>query len=997
MKSFLKYVAQDIANDYIKEDNTDLSQVAVVFPNKRASLFLNEELMAIIDRPFWCPTYITISDLFRRHSKLQVADPIKLICDLYKTFIECTGMDETLDHFYGWGQLLLADFDDIDKNMADAHQIFTNLENLHDLDDDSYLTDEQRKILTKFFANFKDAPQTELKERFKKLWNHLAEIYTKFNERLASQGLAYEGALYRQVAENKLLQFEHTTYLFVGFNMMQRVELQLYDQLKSKAECHFYWDYDCYYVNDKKSKKSLDRTEWNIKNEAGHYISQYLADYDNKLDNDADHDLIYDNMNRPKDLTYISAPTENIQARYVNDWLLDNDRYKDGRKTAIVLADESLLQTVIHSLPSEVKEHVNITIGYPLQQTPFFSLVQQVIRLQTIGHNKNNDTYRLSYISKVLKHPYAKFISSSCEALREDLEGKKIFHPTRERLCKNEDDAGLQLLFCCLDAAENFNLALADYLVKLLKMIGMNAKDHTDPLFQESLYRSYTLINRLRGLVEADDLVVDTITFERLIQQLFQATSVPFHGEPAVGIQIMGVLETRNLDFEHILVLSCNEGNLPKGVNDSSFIPYSIRKAYGLTTVDNKVAIYAYYFLRMIQRAKDVTLTYNNATEDGHSGEMSRFMLQLMVESQHHIEHCTLTAGQNPQRPTYEAMQKGEKSMSTLNGMKFITPTFLSTYLRCPKRFYYKYIQQLEESEELEEEIDNRIFGNIFHRAAQLFYLKMANPDDLAIDEKTGEPYLTKEICVTKGDIEHYAKNEKYITDIIDEAFREELFKVDSKSYHPDYNGLQLINREVIISYLKQLLKIDLELAPFYIKGLEIKVSREFSFDTPDGKKTLLLGGYIDRLDSVSSNGNADLSNITERIRVIDYKTGRTPTTFPREVATIFDPSELGKHTDYYLQAMLYSLIVKHDQTRLNPANDPVSPALLFIQQSGAKGYDPTLKFGKDVISDAATYEEEFMEGLRGLFAEIFDPHLAFSPTEDKQRCNNCPYAELCR
>jgi len=996
MKSFLKYVAQDIVNDYIKEGNTDLSQVAVVFPNKRASLFLNEELMAIIGRPFWCPTYITISDLFRRHSKLQVADPIKLICDLYKTFVECTGVDETLDHFYGWGQLLLADFDDIDKNMADAHQIFTNLENLHELDDDSYLTDEQRKILSKFFANFKDAPQTELKERFMKLWNHLAEIYTKFNERLASQGLAYEGALYRQVAENKELQFEHTTYLFVGFNMMQRVELKLYDQLKRKAECHFYWDYDYYYVNDKKSNRSLDRTEWNIKNEAGHYISQYLADYDNKLGNHAEHDQIYDNMSRPKDLTYISAPTENIQARYVNDWLMENDRYKDGRRTAIVLADESLLQTVIHSLPKEVKEHVNITIGYPLQQTPFFSLVQQVIRLQTIGHNKNNDTYRLTYINKVLKHPYAKFISGKCEALREDLETKKVFHPTRERLCKDED-AGLQLLFGYLDAAENFNLALANYLVNLLKMIGMNAKEHQDPLFQESLYRSYTLINRLRGLVEAGDLVVDTITFERLIQQLFQATSVPFHGEPAVGIQIMGVLETRNLDFEHVLVLSCNEGNLPKGVNDSSFIPYSIRKAYGLTTVDNKVAIYAYYFLRMIQRAKDVTLTYNNATEDGHSGEMSRFMLQLMVESQHHIEHCSLTAGQSPQRPAYEAFPKDEKVMSTLNGMKFITPTFLSSYLRCPKRFYYRYIQRLEQPEELEEEIDNRIFGNIFHRAAQLFYLRMANPDDLAVDEQTGEPYLTKEICVMKGDIEHYAKDEKFITDIIDEAFREELFKVDSKSYHPDYNGLQLINREVIISYLRQLLKIDQELAPFYIKGLEIKVSREFSFDTPDGKKTLRLGGFIDRLDSVSSNGHADLSNIAERIRVIDYKTGRTPTTFPREVATIFDPSELSKHTDYYLQAMLYSLIVKHDQTRLNPANDPVSPALLFIQQSGAKDYDPTLKFGKEVITDAATYEEEFMEGLRGLIAEIFDPRLAFSPTEDRQRCTNCPYAELCR
>ena len=199
MESFLKYVAQDILQEY----GTDLSHVAVVFPNKRASLFLNEELMRQVGHPIWCPTYITISDLFRRHSNLQVADPIKLICDLHKTFIEAVLTDETLDHFYGWGQLLLADFDDIDKNMADAQQVFFNVENLHALDDDSYLTEEQRKILKKFFGNFRDDQDSELKKRFLQLWSHLGEIYTNFNQRLEAQGLAYEGALYRKVADRK--------------------------------------------------------------------------------------------------------------------------------------------------------------------------------------------------------------------------------------------------------------------------------------------------------------------------------------------------------------------------------------------------------------------------------------------------------------------------------------------------------------------------------------------------------------------------------------------------------------------------------------------------------------------------------------------------------------------------------------------------------------------------------------------------------------------------
>lgn len=984
-------------NDY----GTDLSEIVVVFPNKRASLFLNEELMKLAARPIWCPTYVTISDLFRRHSSLQVADPIKLICDLHKSFIACTGMDETLDHFYGWGQLLLADFDDLDKNMGDARQIFMNLANLHELDDDSYLDEEKRTILKKFFSNFTEDHSTELKRKFVELWNHLYDIYLDFNKRLLDQGLAYEGALYRRVVENKEIVFEHQTYLFVGFNMMQTVELKLYDILKSKANCHFYWDYDKYYVDAKKKSHALQREDWNIKNEAGHYISRYIGEFGNKLSDSSKHDVIYDNLGREKDITFMNAPTENIQARFVYDWLMEKvkdengnetRRFEANRKVAIVLADESLLPTVIHSLPTELGNQVNITLGYPLQQTPFYSLMQHIIRLHTLGHVKGSTTFRLAYVMKVLRHPYAKFISPKNEEVLHDLEEKRQFFLSSESLCLDE---GMSLVFADLESTENFNLSLVSTLVKILKLIGTQSQHLEDPLFQESLFRTYTLVNRLLGLIKSGDLYVDVITLERLLQQLFQTTNIPFHGEPAVGVQIMGILETRNLDFRHVLILSCNEGNLPKGVNDSSFIPYSIRKAYGLTTVDNKVAIFAYYFLRLLQRASDVTLTYNNATEDGHTGEMSRFMLQLLVESNHPIKRCSIIAEQNVERPAFESVDKDEHIMKILNKPHLITPTYLNTFIRCQKRFYYKYILGLQEPDELQEEIDNCIFGNIFHRAVQFIYLKMASPSDITTNEK-GEPQLIRPIVIQKGDIENVMKDESLIYRIIDDAFNEELFKVKANGSRQKYNGLQLINREVIASYLRQLLRIDQELAPFTVLGLELKVESKFQFNTPDGMKSLSLGGFIDRLDAIAANGNPGMSNLAERIRVIDYKTGRTPSTLPKDVESLFMSSELSKHTDYYLQAMLYSLIVKHSQ-KYNPASDPVSPALLFIQQSGAKGYDPTLKFGKDVIWDAATYEKEFMEGLQELISHIFDPSESFCPTDDKQRCESCPYASLCK
>ena len=982
MKAFLKIVAKDMLEKY----GTDMSDIAVVFPNKRASLFLNNYLAQLAHKPIWTPTYITISDLFRRHSDLKVADPIKSICDLHKTFVKCTGIDETLDHFYGWGQLLLADFDDVDKNMVDAKQLFANLSDIHELDDVSYLTDYQKEMIRKFFSNFSDDHNSELKKRFLQLWCHFYDIYTEFNQRMTEQGLAYEGALYRSVVSNESIEFRHKKYLFVGFNMMQVVELNLLNRLKKQGKAAFYWDYDQYYMDGN--------------NEAGHYIRQYLPYYPNELA-DYPQQEIYNNMTKNKDITYISAPTENIQARYVNSWLKENGRYKMGRNVAIVLSDESLLQNVIHSLPQEVGS-INITIGYPLQQTPFYSLIQQLIQLQGIGHSKQGDTYRLHYVLIALRHPYTRYISEKYTELLAKLDEQKRFYPSREFLSLDGDE-GLTLLFRNLEEAtasqDEYNRKLITYLLDVLRTIGTHAKELNDPLFHESLYRTYTLLNRLQDLIIAGDLQVDIITLERLIQQLIQTTSIPFHGEPAEGIQVMGVLETRNLDFDHILVLSCNEGKLPKGVNDSSFIPYSLRKAYGLTTVENKVAIFAYYFHSMLQRAHDITLTYNNATEDGQSGEMSRFMLQMMVESQHSIRRKTLVAGQKPLRPAYSDAQKTDEVMAVLDNIKMITPTFLNTYQRCQKQFYYKYVKGLLEPDEIDEdEVDNKIFGNIFHRAAELFYYTFASKDDIATDDQ-GKQRLIRPIVITADNLDHALKDTSLVYRLVDQAFREELFKVSSSDYHPKYNGLQLINKEVIASYLRQLITIDRRQAPFTIIGMEIVVSTTLGVATARGQKLFRIGGFIDRLDSVAASGNPSaLGNLAERIRVIDYKTGRSRTSHPKDIEEVFStqPLAIGKHNDYYLQAILYSLIVKNDR-RYNPAQEPVSPGLLFIQNAGADDYDPTLKLGKELLTDVAPLETEFTDHLRSLLADIYDPALPLKPTEDKKRCVFCPYAALCK
>lgn len=882
MKTFLEYVAEDIINKY----GTNLSRTAVVFPNKRAALFLNEHLVRLAGKPIWSPSYITISELFRRHTQLVTGDQIKLICDLYKTYTEVTGSDETLDHFYGWGQVMLADFDDIDKNMADAKKVFCNLRDLHELDDVSYLSPEQVETLKLFFSNFSEDKTTELKKRFMKIWSRFGDIYRLYNERLEAQGIAYEGALYRKVATDDSVDFDFDRYIFVGFNVLQRVEQLLFSKLQKMGKAKFYWDFDDYYLATKTGHVNPS--------EAGHYIKQYLPYFTNELDtSDAD---IYRNFRKAKKITYASATTEDVQARYVGQWLKEGNRINDGRKTAVVMCDEALLQSVIHSIPEEVND-INVTTGYPLQQTHFASLLEDIAAQHT-----------------------------------EDYDNKQLL----------------------------------EWAIAMLKLM---AQGHTDTsgettgpdnqLTSEALFRTYTVVNRLLELVNNGDLDVDRRTMMRLYGEIVRTTSIPFHGEPVVGVQFMGVLETRNLDFVHLLVLSCNEGNMPKGVNDTSFIPYNVRKAHGLTTIDNKVSIYAYYFYRLMQRAEDITIVYNNAADVTSTGEMSRFMLQMLVESGHDIERLALSLPQEAGSTTCQDEKKTKEVMERLHkrfdkqrnperATPMFTPSSLNIYQKCPKRFYYRYVAEIIEPEDDADDgkIDAPTFGNIFHDAVQKIYDRVID----AYKSNTIQPQTLKQLLA----------NDAYIKGVVDDIM------------HP-VNGIQLINASVIITYIKQLLKIDSRLAPFTILGLENVVMKDINVKTAEGQLTTTIGGRIDRMDCVTC------ADGVRRIRVIDYKTGKNNK----------------KNDGYILQSFIYSLLVD-ESPMMNPKKLEVSPALLYIQHSAGKDFDPTVVYEKEKVTDVSKFREEFMNTVEQIIAEIFNPEQPFACTDDKTACTHCPYCNLC-
>ena len=982
-KTFLEHVALDL----LRKHGTDLSRLVVVFPNKRASLFLNGHLSRLSQRPLWSPRYISISDLFRQLSSRSLADPIKLVCELHRSFTAMTGIDETLDHFYGWGQLLLADFDDLDKSMADADRLLANLQDLHELDDTDYLTEEQKAALRQFFSTFSADHTSLLRERFLHLWSRMADIYHDFNRRLAEQGLAYEGALYREVVEtltnapNPLPRSaqrdaceasgsKKAQYIFVGFNVLQPVEQRLFTFLKREGIAHFYWDFDDYYKDS----------------EAGMFIAKNLLLFPNELDSKDEN--IYDCFSQPKAITLASAPTENIQARYVAQWLapqLSDLKSEPSPDTAIVLCDEKLLPTVIHCLPDGV-DHVNVTTGYPLSQAPAASLIATLFALRTQGYQPSRDRYRLRQVNALLRHPYMADLSPQVVELQRQLNEQKLYYPTPSQLCT--DDA-TTLLFRPLDATDNGALLRwMTYVLRAVATTGHDRQEGPQPtddssgqafnIRSESLFRAYTLLNRVLTLVTSGDLQVDVITLQRLVGHLIQTTSIPFHGEPARGLQVMGLLETRCLDFRHVLLLSAGEGNIPKGVSDTSFIPYALRKAYGLTTADHKVAIYSYYFHRLLQRADDVTILYNNATSDGHTGEMSRYVLQLMVEDRHHhIATQMLQAPLTfiPFRP--KAVDKTPAMMHRLltrfscqdtpDQGPLLTPTAINRYLRCPLQFYYTYVHDLREPDDTDDDtIDNRIFGNIFHEAARMVYSRL----------------MEKSRQIVATDIDRLLRSGVDIERAVDQAIRQELFRLDTGRI-PDLSGLQLINREVIIHYLRQLLTIDRRLAPFTIVGLETDVTLPLTTNHIN----TVIGGRIDRLDRIVKDGR-------EQIRVIDYKTGsRVPTPLP-DVEAIFRQDQLKNHSDYYLQTFLYGIIVARQSST---SSTPVAPALLFIQHAGADDYSPVLKFGRDYIDDVAPHAEPFMSLLTQVVDEIFDPSTSFLPTEDRSRCTNCPFRLLCQ
>jgi CRISPR/Cas system-associated exonuclease Cas4 (RecB family) len=958
MESFLKLVAADL----YKHTEGNLAHTAVVFPNKRAGLFFNEYLAQESESPIWSPAYVSISELFRSLSPWEVGDPVKLVCELYKIFRRETQSTETLDDFYFWGEMLISDFDDADKNKVDTDKLFSNLQDLRNIMDDyTFIDDEQEEAIRQFFQNFSIERRTALKERFISLWDVLGNIYKGFRESLASQNIAYEGMMYRHVIEHlDVDKLPYEKYVFVGFNVLNKVEHTLFTQLKDAGKAVFYWDYDEFYMKENRQA---------VTHEAGEFIRRNLRDFPSPLSGE-----LFKNLSKPKEVHYIASSTENAQARYQPQWIRNNLTTPE-KETAVVLCNEALLQPVLHSLPAEVK-HVNITMGFPLSQTPVYSFLIALLELHTHGFNFKSGRYTFQSVVTLLKHPYTRQLTGQAELLEKELTRNNRFYPLPGELGKDEF---LTRLFTPLSGNLNLCIRLSETLQQVAGIYQANTSgtedtDAFNQLYRESLFKAYTTINRFRTLIEEDELTVQSETFRRLLVKVLSATNIPFHGEPAIGMQVMGVLETRNLDFRHLVLLSVNEGQLPKSGGDSSFIPYNLRKAFGMTTIEHKIAVYAYYFYRLLQRAERITLMYNTSSDGLNRGEWSRFMLQFLIEWPHPITRQFLEAGQSPQGTSPITVEKTPDVMRRMQSLfdvranpkaKF-SPSALNYYLDCPLKFYYRYVAGLSAPDEVSAEIDSATFGSIFHYAAEHIY------KDLTTHGKV----------INKEALETLLRNEVKLQDYVDTAFKKLFFNVPQNE-KPEYNGVQLINSAVIARYLKQLLQNDLRYAPFTFIASEMEVDEPIDIQTPKGVIKSRIGGIIDRMDSKDGT-----------LRIVDYKTGGDADT-PPHVESLFIPDK--KRSNYVFQTFLYAAIMCRKQPTMK-----IAPALLYIHRAATETYSPVIQMGeprkpKEAVEDFSKYEKEYRERLQGLLEEIFNPEKSFTQTEIIEKCTYCDFKALCK
>ena len=974
MKAFLKQVAE---HWYAAGD---IRKICFIFPNRRSLAFFRKYLSETVAEksrvPVESPELFTVNDFFYRVTGAAAAGRVTLLLELYRCYCRVHPRPEPLDDFIFWGDVLLQDFDDVDKYLVDPSGLFTNVSDLKDMHDSfSYLTDTQRAAVERFVGHFQrgarrpEEGKKDVKGSFLQVWNILLPLYKGFREALGARGLAYDGQVYRTLAERLaegsaadilagvFPQTEH--FVFVGLNALNECERRVMRRMRDAGLASFCWDWSDGWIGDPQNKSSVFMKD-NLLDFPQAFPLEDLGGHTPRIDVLAVPSSVGQAMQLPAILATLAGSS------------CGGDMSCLGIGTAVVLPDEGLLLPVLNAIPPEIGD-INVTMGYPMSASAFHSFLNEVCALQMHLRRREDGWYFYHrQVHAILSNSI--FKTAAGEAGRtaaarvkaasqyyipqSELSGdpvlEAVFFPVVED--SRKPDAGMVKAFC-------------SYLCNIISTVAPLLKDAPDMAVELDFAKEcYLAVNRLSD----EDLPVLPATFVRLLSQVLAPVAVPFTGEPLKGLQVMGPLETRALDFRNLVILSAGEGVFPRRSSSSSFIPPELRRGFGMPTYEYQDAVWAYYFYRMIRRAENVWMVYDSRTEGLRTGEESRYIKQLELhfgaDMVRHVAKAAVSVGKDA-----EPIPKTPDDVRAVRDT-FLSASSLQNYLACPVKFYYHTVRRLKPEEEVSESLDAGMIGNVFHNTMCALYTgRFAMDPSFPVDRKSMESRAGDALrFVSKDYVRSWLERPEAVKARIRSLIKAELHTFE-------VSGRNLVLEDVVFQYVMKVLERDLEhmqrcgVDSFEVLGLEKECFWDF-----DGFR---FKGYIDRLDRF----------LPEELRVVDYKTGKVDdddidvfdSTAEKIVAKLFGPDN-SKRPKIALQLFLYDMFVEGDvPAGAVLSNSVYAPARLFVSEVRNVPASPLfISMMKERLSD--------------LLREIADTSIPFTHTADAVTCSLCDFKNIC-
>lgn len=907
MQSFIEEVVGNLL-----DSDTEISNYIFVLPSKRAGTFLKNSIAKSCKKTMFSPEIYSIETFVEQLAGLNYASSTEQLFALYNSYLATTKetQKDSFLAFSKWGQTILQDFNEIDRYLVATDKIFSHLSAIQEMN--TYMQEEK----------------TQMIQDYVKFWNTLDALYHHFNKSLVEKQIATQGYIYRKACENIhsfITNHFHQKIVFIGFNALNKAEEYIIEETLEKGLADIYWDIDRYFLED-----------------PIHDASYFIRQHQKNWDYFKQHSLkgISNHYCTPKNIQIIGVPKNVSQANYASSLLHNICQNNPNllKNTALVLGDENLLNPIINAIPKEI-DRINITMGYPLSKTPLAGLFSLYFDLW-LGKTENGWFYE--YLLNMLANPYISYFLEEKETnnaglLSTTIKSKNWSYIKSQQLYHQiENKERIAILFPEQDFTVSTFLENCLQIITHLKQRFQALEHHLE---LEYLFRFYTLFNQIALITEQHSFIADIKSLQSLYKELLASESLDFQGEPLQGTQIMGMLESRNLDFETVIITSVNEGILPSGKSNNSFIPFDIKVQYGLPTYKEKDAVYTYHFYRLLQRAKNIYIIYNTEPNVLEGNEKSRLITQLLTDDHKKNDIQEITAASlvktSPISP--QVIVKNEALLTQIEALatKGFSPSSLSNYIRNPIDFYKKSILKINDTNEVEESVAANTFGTIVHDSLESLYQPFI-----------GE-FLTKEKLTAL-----YSQ----IKPTVQANFKKTYGDVDISK------GKNLIAYNVVIRYIENFIKLEIkEIAEHNIKIIALEQDLEVLLPIPGIEKPVKLKGKLDRIDQQDG-----------MLRIVDYKTGKVA---PNDVKIKEWVSliEDYKHSKAF-QLLCYAVLYNEQQPISELKAGIVSfknlnkGTLLFSLNSGEE-------INQDTLSD-------FKNALYTLIQEIFDPSIPFKEKE---------------